>query len=87
VGIILCVAIFVFLSASAITIGGFVVSNKPENYRGFGVIGGITIGFAIILFLWGLISAYFVHVVYRAYRYMKEFLLKPTVTLASQVEP
>jgi len=81
---ILIISVLFVLSGSAVTVGGLAVSKNDQNRHGFGVIGGMTVGFGAILFIWGILSAYFIHVVYRAYRYLKEVILNPNVALATQ---
>jgi len=74
-------AIFVIVTGATVSAGGYVLANKEENKQTYGYLGVATIISGSILIIWSLINVYFVHVVYRAYRYMKDVVHNPTATL------
>ncbi|KAI6218890.1 hypothetical protein M3Y95_01136100 [Aphelenchoides besseyi] len=86
---ILGVSVFVILTGASVTSLGVMTTDKTKEKQAFGVFGAFTITFGVIFFLWGLISAYFVNVVYRAYRYLKDVVLlnPPPVVLPHEPAP
>ncbi|KAI6179809.1 hypothetical protein M3Y98_00650900 [Aphelenchoides besseyi] len=86
---ILGVSVFVILTGASVTSLGVMTTDNTKEKQAFGMFGAFTITFGVIFFLWGLISAYFINVVYRAYRYLKDVVLlnPPPVVLPHEPAP
>lgn len=82
-----CISIIFILSGTVFAGAGLAFSDKPESRQGFGFVGAATVVTGVILLLWTFLSGYFIHVVYRAYRYLKEVVLNPNVMLAQAGGP
>jgi hypothetical protein len=85
IGVVLLIllSLFVIFTGSTLGLGGYALAEKERTKESYGILAATTIILGVILLVWGIVSAYFIHVVYRAYRYMKEVLLNPnTAALA-----